>query len=128
MGVRNSICPPHIVASQLKILIPVGTAMAIVESTKKLFAVEVMPTVNIWCAQTLMPINPMHTVEATMMGYPKIALREKTGMISEANAKAGKTSTYTSGWPKNQKKKNPKKTNAPPPSHSNTRGEKRGAA
>ena len=42
---------------------------------------------------TLMPMNAMHTVAATMTGYPKIALREKTGMISEANAKAGITST-----------------------------------
>src|SRR5437588_10856523 len=89
IGVLNSIWPPHMVASQLKILIPVGTAIAIVDSTKKVFAAELMPTVNMWWAQTLILINPMHTVAATMMGYPKIALREKTGMISEANAKAG---------------------------------------
>jgi hypothetical protein len=31
------ILPPHIVASQLKILIPVGTAIAIVDSTKNPF-------------------------------------------------------------------------------------------
>jgi hypothetical protein len=35
------------VASQLKILIPVGTAMAIVESTKNVFALGLSPTVNI---------------------------------------------------------------------------------
>src|SRR6202049_281773 len=92
------------VASQLKILIPVGTAIAIVDNTKKVFAAELMPTVNMWWAQTLIPMNPMHIVAATITGYPKIALREKTGMISEANAKAGMTSTYTSGWPKTQKK------------------------
>ena len=33
-----------------------------------------------------------------------MGLREKTGMISDTNAKAGMTSTYTSGWPKIQKK------------------------
>jgi hypothetical protein len=36
------------VASQLKILIPVGTAMAIVDRTKKVFPAELMPTVNMW--------------------------------------------------------------------------------
>ena len=61
------------VASQLKFLIPVGTAMAIVDNTKKVTAAELIPTVNIWWAQTLMAIKPMQTVAATMIGYPKIA-------------------------------------------------------
>ena len=56
------------VASQLKILIPVGTAIAIVDSTKNVFPLELMPTVNMWWAQTLMLINPMPTVAATMIG------------------------------------------------------------
>ena len=34
---------------------------------------------NMWCAQTLMLTNAMHTVAATITGYPKIGLREKTG-------------------------------------------------
>ena len=104
IGALNWIFPPHIVASQLKILIPVGTAMAIVVKTKKVLAVELIPTVNMWCAHTLMLMNPMATVAATITGYPKIALRENTGMISDAIANAGMTSTYTSGWPKIQKK------------------------
>ena len=33
----------------------------------------------------------MAMVAPTITGYPKIALREKTGMISEANANAGMT-------------------------------------
>ncbi len=33
--------------------------MAIVESTKKVFAVALMPTVNMWCAHTLMLMKPM---------------------------------------------------------------------
>ena len=37
---RSWILPPHMVASQLKILIPVGTAIAMVESTKNAFAYE----------------------------------------------------------------------------------------
>ncbi len=68
IGVRNWILPPHMVASQLKILIPVGTAIAIVDSTKNVFAAGLMPTVNMWCAQTLMAMNPMQTVAATMTG------------------------------------------------------------
>ena len=64
-----------------------------VENTKKVLAFELIPTVNMWCAQTLMLINPMQTVAATMTGYPKIALREKTGIISETKAKAGMTRT-----------------------------------
>src|SRR5262245_22632922 len=104
MGVLNRILPPHIVASQLKILIPVGTAMAIVERAKNALALEVNPTVNMWCAQTLMLTKPMARVAATMMGYPKIALRENTGTISETEAKAGMTRTYTSGCPNIQKK------------------------
>ena len=46
IGALNWILPPHIVASQLKILIPVGTAMAMVVMTKKVFAEAVIPTVN----------------------------------------------------------------------------------
>ena len=48
MGVLNSIFPPHIVANQLKILMPVGTAIAMVERTKNVLAFELMPTVNMW--------------------------------------------------------------------------------
>src|SRR5882762_8675661 len=93
IGVLKWIFPPHMVASQLKILIPVGTAIAIVERTKNVFAFGFMPTVNMWWAHTLIPMNAMQTVAATITGKPKIALREKTGMISEAKANAGITST-----------------------------------
>jgi hypothetical protein len=33
---------------------------------------EFIPIVNMSCAQTLMFTNPMHTVTATIAGYPKI--------------------------------------------------------
>ena len=39
-----------------------------------------------------------------MTGYPKIGLRENTGMISDMKAKQGIIRTYTSGCPKIQKK------------------------
>jgi hypothetical protein len=44
-----------------------------------------------WWAQTLKLMNPMQTVAATITGYPKIGLRENTGIISEAKANAGTT-------------------------------------
>ncbi len=46
IGVAKRILPPHMVAIQLKILIPVGTPTSPVESTKNAFCAEVMPTVN----------------------------------------------------------------------------------
>ncbi len=52
--------------SQLKILMPVGTAMSIVEKTKKVLAPAVMPTVNMWCAQTPRLMKPIDTVAATI--------------------------------------------------------------
>ena len=85
------ILPPHNVASQLKILMPVGTEMAIVAKVKKVFAPAPMPTANMWCAHTLKLMKPIPTEAATIAGYPKMALREKTGMISLAKAKAGST-------------------------------------
>src|SRR5215467_1339676 len=74
-GSKRSL-PPYIVASQLKILIPVGTATRKVEVAKKIFPIEVM-------------MKAIIVVAATIIGYPKMGLREKTGMISERQAKAG---------------------------------------
>ena len=44
--------PRQVVAIQLKILIPVGTAIAIDESMKKMLSPVGSPTENMWCAQT----------------------------------------------------------------------------
>src|SRR6202167_4479089 len=68
IGVAKRILPPHMVAIQLKILIPVGTPTNSVESTKNAFCAEVMPTLNIWWAQTLRLIKPMPADAATMAG------------------------------------------------------------
>src|ERR1700692_4473095 len=89
IGVLNRIFPPHIVPIQLKILIPVGTPTAMVVIVKKLLAYDDIPTVNMWWAQTLMLTNPIQMVAATITGYPKIGLREQTGMIWETKEKAG---------------------------------------
>jgi hypothetical protein len=48
IGVFNTIVPPNIVATQLKILIPVGTAIIIVALVKYARVSTSNPTVNIW--------------------------------------------------------------------------------
>src|SRR5262245_10031577 len=87
-GSKRSL-PPYIVASQLKILIPVGTATRKVEVAKKMLPTEVMPMVNMWCAQTPRLMKAIITTAATIIEYPKMGLREKTGTISDRQAKAG---------------------------------------
>jgi hypothetical protein len=48
IGVLSTILPPNIVAIQLKILIPVGTAIIIVALVKYARVSTSKPTVNIW--------------------------------------------------------------------------------
>ena len=55
--------PRQSVASQLKILIPVGTAMIIELIMKKPLSVLGRPTVNMWCAHTSIEKKPIATVE-----------------------------------------------------------------
>ena len=62
IGVSKVIEPPHMVAIQLKILTPVGTAMTIVAAVKYIFSSTLMPVVNMWCAQTTKPITPIATI------------------------------------------------------------------
>ena len=45
--------PFHIVATQLNTFTPVGTAMIIVAYMKKSCPVTGIPTVYMWCAQTM---------------------------------------------------------------------------
>ena len=45
------------VAIHEKTLMPVGTAITILEKAKKAWAWADKPTVYIWCAQTIMPMN-----------------------------------------------------------------------
>lgn len=47
-GLLLSLCPPHLVASQLKILIPVGTAMILVAAVKYARVSTSRPTVYLW--------------------------------------------------------------------------------
>jgi len=54
--------PPHIVATQEKILIAVGTAMIIVAAVKYALVSTSKPTVNIWWAQTTNPKIPIDNI------------------------------------------------------------------
>src|SRR3972149_5897985 len=55
--------PRYIVASQLNIFTPVGTAMRKVMKLKK--GRNTAPVVNMWCAQTEKPSAPMAAVAKT---------------------------------------------------------------
>lgn len=52
-------CDPEIVAIHLKILIPVGIAIIIVAAVKYARVSISIPTVNMWCAHTINPRNPI---------------------------------------------------------------------
>ena len=58
--------PPHKVAIQLKILMPVGTAMAYELSMKKPITGVLVGVANMWCAHTSDPRNAMATVEVAI--------------------------------------------------------------
>ena len=53
-------------ASQLKILMPVGTAIANDESMKKARITVAVGVVNMWCAHTSMPRNAIAAVAAAI--------------------------------------------------------------
>ena len=55
--------PSHSVATQEKILMPVGTAISIVVAIIGIRSHGAMPLTNMWCAQTVKPSTPMATVE-----------------------------------------------------------------
>ena len=53
IGVSKVIDPFHIVATQLNTFTPVGTAISMVAYMKKSCPAAGIPTVNMWCAQTM---------------------------------------------------------------------------
>ena len=65
IGVSKLRFPRQSVASQLKIFIPVGTAMTIDEIMKKACNEIGSPIVNMWCAHEHRE-EPIATVEATI--------------------------------------------------------------
>jgi hypothetical protein len=78
------------VASQLKTLIPVGTAIVIEAIMKKASTLTPIGTANMWCAQTNIDRSAMPAVEAAIALQPKIGLRGKTGSTSEISPKPGR--------------------------------------
>src|SRR6266536_3394672 len=83
MGVVRWITPRHIVASHENILIPVGTAIAMVVNIIGMRSHGAMPETNMWCAHTVKPSTPIATVEIAISLYPKIGLREWIAITSE---------------------------------------------
>ena len=61
---------PYIVASNLKILIPVGTALISVADVKYPRVSPPIPTVNIWCACTTNPSTPIAGMADIFLGFP----------------------------------------------------------
>ena len=66
IGAVSRIDPPYIVASQLKILIPVGTAIIIVAAVKYARVSTSRPTVNMWCDHTSIPSTPIVLIAYTI--------------------------------------------------------------
>src|SRR5580765_6137256 len=64
IGVSKLMFPLYVVASQLKIFTPVGTATASELSMKNDCSQVGIPTANMWCAQTSIEKKPMPTVES----------------------------------------------------------------
>ena len=64
IGVFKIIRPPHIVAIQENILIPVGTAIIIVAAVKYILVSTSKPTVYIWCKKKIK--KKKHKVQRTI--------------------------------------------------------------
>ena len=62
IGVSRCSTPRHSVASQEKILMPVGTAMIAVVTIIGIRIQLCMPETNMWCAQT---VNPSSTIASS---------------------------------------------------------------
>ena len=67
-GAFTRIFPPAMVAIQLKIFTPVGTAMAIVDTAKADLATGPRPVANMWWAHTPQPMKPIAMPENTITG------------------------------------------------------------
>ena len=66
IGVRKWSFPSHIVASQLKIFTPVGTAMRSVVIIIGTRSHDDMPLTNMWCAQTEKPSTTIAISESAI--------------------------------------------------------------
>src|SRR5918994_4965215 len=83
IGVSRWITPRHSVASQEKILMPVGTAMIAVVTIIGMRIQLCMPDTNMWCAHTVNPSKTIAKRENAIMRYPKMGFLAFTERISE---------------------------------------------
>lgn len=88
-GVLKFILPPYIVAIQLNIFIPVGTAIIIVAAVKYALESTSIPTVYMWCAQTMNPRTPIDSIAYTIPKYPNIGFSAKVEITWEIIPKPG---------------------------------------
>lgn len=100
-GTVNLKDPPNNVASQLKILTPVGIAIINVAAVKYDLVSTSNPTTYIWWLQTQNPKNPIEPIAYTIPIEPKIGLLAYLLIISDTIPNPGIIKIYTSGWPKN---------------------------
>src|SRR5436190_21541995 len=98
MGAFSSIAPPHMVAIQLKILIPLGTAIARVMIMNGRRAEIERPVVNMWWTQTPKERELIATVDRAIALYAKIVLCDMRGITSEMIPIAGRIMTERVGW------------------------------
>src|SRR6185312_5651339 len=96
--------PPHNERNIQVKMMTEGMEMIIVVVWKNVAIRMPMPVIYIWCAQTMNDRNPIVIAEYTSDLYPQIGLRVLLAMISATIPIAGRMSTYTSGWPRNQNK------------------------
>ncbi len=75
-GVENLSEPPHMVASQLKILTPVGMAMSMLAPAMMALKKLGSPVANMWCAHTVNPRKPMAPSMTIIELRPNSGLRE----------------------------------------------------
>ena len=87
MAVENQICPRHIVPIQLKILIPVGTAISRLMIEKN--GSSTTPVVNMWCAHT-----PSDSAAMVMRG-------EDHALVAEDRLAARRPAMISVTMPKN---------------------------
>src|SRR5437899_11876841 len=88
IGALSSIAPPHIVAIQLKILMPLGTAIARVMTMNGRRAEIEMPVVNMWWTHTPKDRTPIATVDRAIGLYPKIGVWRLRGMTCDRRVDA----------------------------------------
>ena len=81
-----------------------GTEMSNVVTVNTLAMRGSMPATNWWCAHTKKLRTPVATAVYNMILYPKSFFRAKVATISLTIPMAGRSTTYTSGCPKNQKR------------------------